>query len=253
LPLPHAVHGRFSVLSPMGLFTAGLVGVDLEGLLTGARLADEDTAKNDFSSNPAHQLAALHLLALEAGFSNLVLLPYSDRLRLVGDWYSQLVAESLGKGGQGLTPVKALGATDQHSQLQLYNDGPKDKLIVFFAVGQHDHTLIIPESVGRTPEYAYLAKRSINELFAAERRATEVSVHVNGVPSCRFDVGRVDAVSIGYLLTVLEKCVCILGELTGVNAFNQPGVEESKEYARAMLGKAGADYDALRQRVQSLG
>jgi glucose-6-phosphate isomerase len=253
LPLPDEIHGRFSVFSPTGLLTAAVAGVDIDMLLDGARAADDYTAIAPFEKNPSHLLAALHFVALrEKHISNLVLLPYSDQLRTLADWYAQLVAESLGKGGQGMTPVKALGATDQHSQLQLYNDGPKDKLIILFAVGQHEFSVRIPESIGSISAYSYLANRTLNELLAAEQEATEVSLHLNGVPSCTFRLNRLDAFAVGALLTILEKTVCILGELCGVNAFDQPGVEESKAYARAMLGKTGADYDRLRATVERL-
>ncbi len=253
LPLPDAIHGRFSVFSPMGLFTGAVAGVNVDDLLAGARAADRETAGSPFWQNPVQQLAALHYLGLtRKALSILVLMPYSNRLRTVADWYSQLVAESLGKNGQGMTPVKALGATDQHSQLQLYNDGPKDKLVVFFSIKRHADVLGIPESIGENPDYSYLANKTLNELLRAELEATEVSLHLHGVPSCHFELSELNAFNVGYLLTLLEKTVCILGELLGVNAFDQPGVEESKEYARAMLGKEGARYDTLRQRVAEL-
>jgi len=253
LPLPHAIHGRFSVLSPMGLLAAAVAGIDVGELLEGARAADECTAKSKFSDNPALQLAALHYVGLKKkGITIQVLLPYSNRLRTVGDWYSQLVAESLGKKGQGMTPVKALGVTDQHSQLQLYIDGPKDKLVVFFSVAKHAETLRIPSSIASNSAYAYLANKTFNDLLNAEREATEVSLHLHGVPNCRFELAELNPYNMGYLLTVLEKTVCILGQLLSVNAFDQPGVEESKEYARAMLGKSGEQYDKLRETVTKL-
>lgn len=248
LPLPDAVHGRFSVFSLMGLLTAAVAGVDVRTLLAGARAADWDTRSSDPVTNPVLQLAALHVAALRSGVvSNLVLLPYSDRLRLIGDWYSQLVAESLGKDGQGLTPVKALGVTDQHSQLQLYNDGPKDKLVTLFSIREHQASVQIPPSISETESYSYLAGKSFAELLDAERRGTEVSLYRHGVPSCRIELQRLDAYTLGYLLTVLEKCVCVIGRMAGVDAFNQPGVEESKDYARALLGHSGSNYEALRQ------
>lgn len=252
LPLPGALHGRFSVLSPAGLFAAAVAGVDIEQLLQGAREADRKTAEAPFWENPAQQFAALHCLGQQKGISNLILFPYSNRLQKVADWYSQLVAESLGKQGQGLTPVKALGVTDQHSQLQLYNDGPKDKLVVFFSISRHAETLRIPELIASNPEFAYLANKSFGDLMRAEREATEVSLHLHGVPSCRFNLGVLNAFNMGYLLMTLQKTVCILGALSGVNAFDQPAVEESKEYARAMLGKTGEQYDRLRDTVARL-
>jgi glucose-6-phosphate isomerase len=251
LPLPDVVHGRFSVFSPMGLFAAAVAGVDVAGLLAGARRADEVTAREPFRRNMAWKLAALHYLGLrKKGIKVLVLLPYSNRLRLLADWYSQLVAESLGKDGQGLTPVKALGVTDQHSQLQLYNDGPKDKLVVFFSVAEHREALPIPDAWAEGSDYSYLKGHSLADLLRVEREATEVSLHAHGVPSCRFGLPRIDAFNVGFLLGVLSKTVCILGELLGVDAFDQPGVEESKEYARAMLGKAGKGYEELRENVE---
>jgi len=252
LDLPDVVHGRFSVFSPMGLMTAAVAGVDIGGLLQGARQADQETAQFPFMENPARQLAALHYLGqTKKRISDLILLPYSNRLRTVADWYSQLVAESLGKQGQGITPVKALGVTDQHSQLQLYNDGPKNKLIILFSIRKHAETIYIPESIGDNVSYDYLSEnKTLNELFKAECEATEISLYQNGVPSCHFKLAEVNAFNMGYLLTVLEKTVCILGRLLGVNAFDQPGVEESKKYARAMLGKEGEEYKRLRQMVE---
>jgi glucose-6-phosphate isomerase len=249
LPLPDSIHGRFSVLSPMGLFTAAIGGINIKSLLAGARLADQHTANSPFWENPAQQLAALHFLGLrKKGLSVLVLLPYSNGMRTVADWYSQLVAESLGKNGQGMTPVKALGVTDQHSQLQLYNDGPKDKLVVFFSVEEFAETLTIPK-IPSTSAYEYLEGNTLNALLRAELQATEVSLHLHGVPSCRFELPKLNAFNLGYLITILEKTVCILGRLLNVNAFDQPGVEESKEYARAMLRKSGEKYALLRETV----
>lgn len=250
LPLPAAVHGRFSVFAPTGLFTAMVAGVDVDALLEGARDADALTRSAPFAENPARLLAAIHFLTNTAhGIQDLVLLPYSNRIGLVADWYSQLVAESLGKQGKGITPIKAIGATDQHSQLQLYNDGPKNKLVVFFGVEDHGPEQTMPHWISENDGYEYLGGQSINKLLNAERLGTQISLYRNGVPSCRFDLDRVEPYTIGALLTILEKTVCILGELYGVNAFDQPGVEESKMYARAMMGKEGAEYDEIRNLI----
>ncbi len=250
LPLPTAVHGRFSVFAPTGLFTAMVAGVDIDALLEGARDADALTRTAPFAENPAQLLAGIHYLANTAhGIEGLVLLPYSNRIGLVADWYSQLVAESLGKQGKGITPIKAIGATDQHSQLQLYNDGPKNKLVVFFGVEYHGSEQMMPQWISENDGYEYLGGQSINRLLNAERLGTEISLYRNGVPSCRFDLDRVEPYTVGALLTILGKTVCILGELYGVNAFDQPGVEESKMYARAMMGKEGAEYDEIRDMI----
>jgi glucose-6-phosphate isomerase len=252
LPLPESVHGRFSVLSPAGLMTAAVCGIDTAALLDGARQMDQLTRKTPFDQNPVKLLAALHyLFNTQRGLSVLVLLPYSHGLRTMADWYSQLVGESLGKDGQGMTPVKALGATDQHSQLQLYNDGPKDKFVIFFAVERFRAAVNIPPSLP-SEDYAYLSGRSLNELLEAERQGTAVSLRNHGVPSCTLQLSELSARTLGALFMLLEKVVCLLGELYEVNAFNQPAVEESKELARAMMGHAGPTYDALRARMQAL-
>jgi glucose-6-phosphate isomerase len=251
LPLPQPIHGRFSVFSPMGLMTAAAAGINIGELLAGARAGDQATAELPFTRNPAQQLAALHYFGLKSqGISNLILFPYAYRLRTIADWYSQLVAESLGKQGQGITPVKALGVLDQHSQLQLYNDGPKNKLVIFFSVKDFQEKILIPDSIAANVDYAYLANKSLNDMLKAEMKATEVSLFEHGVPSCRFELGELNAFNVGYLLTVLEKTVCILGQLLKVNAFDQPGVEESKAYARAMLGKSGDSFDLLRKTIK---
>jgi glucose-6-phosphate isomerase len=123
---------------------------------------------------------------------------------------------------------------------------------VFFTVGQHAESLRIPDSIASNPAYSHLANKTLSELLKAEREATEVSLHLHGVPSCRFEMAEINPYNMGYLLTVLEKTVCILGRLLNVNAFDQPGVEESKLYAHAMLGKAGKQYDLLRAEVAKL-
>jgi glucose-6-phosphate isomerase len=253
IPLPDEIHGRFSVLSPSGLFGVAVAGKDLSELLAGARDADEYTRRAGFWENPAKLLAALHYIGnTSKGIDCLVLLPYVHAMRTIADWYSQLVAESLGKNGKGLTPVKALGVTDQHSQLQLYNDGPRNKLVVFFDVGGYRAQVDIPDIFSHLEPFSFLRGHSLNDLIDAERRATAVSLFTHGVPSCTLRLDELSAGNVAGLLVVLEKTVCILGELYGVNAFDQPGVEESKEYARAMLGKEGLRYEHLRENVASL-
>jgi glucose-6-phosphate isomerase len=152
LPIPPNVGGRFSVLTPVGLLPAALVGIDIEALLAGAREMRERCLDPDFGRNPAARLAAaLHLADVERDARVHVLMAYSDRLRDCARWYSQLWAESLGKradgqdGPAGPTPVAAVGTTDQHSQLQLYAQGPRDKVITFVTVRESQEDLAIPE------------------------------------------------------------------------------------------------------------
>ncbi|NIM77381.1 MAG: glucose-6-phosphate isomerase, partial [Candidatus Aminicenantes bacterium] len=251
IPIPESVHGRFSVLSPGGLLTAAVSGIDINELLKGAWVMNQLTDEMDFWKNPVSLYAAIHYLTdKQKNIDTLILMPYSQSLRTIGDWYSQLVAESLGKNAQGITPVKALGATDQHSQLQLYNEGPKNKLITFFSVDKFKREIRIPEEFPECKEYQYLWGHTINELIDAERRATAISLYNNGVPNCTFHIPQLTPFYMGQLFMLLEKVIPILGKLYGVNAFNQPGVEESKKYARAMLGKKGKEYDKIRQEVE---
>ncbi len=252
IPIPGSVHGRFSVLSPGGLFAAAVSGVDIEGLLAGARSMDRQIDGLGFWENPALLYASIHYLAnTNNAIDTLVLMPYSHGLRTIADWYSQLVAESLGKEGIGMTPVKALGATDQHSQLQLYNDGPKNKLITFFCLDEYRQSVQIPSQFPSCEDFRYLWGHSLNQLLDSEQAATAFSLAQNGVPSCALRAPELSAFYMGELFILLERVVCLLGELYGVNAFNQPGVEESKEYARAMLGKDGEKYERIREDLAS--
>jgi len=248
--IPASVCGRFSVLSPAGLFTAAVSGVVIDELLEGARVMDELTDELAFWDNPMLIYASIHYLAnVQKNIDTLVLMPYSQGLRTIADWYSQLVAESLGKDGKGITPVKALGATDQHSQLQLYNQGPKNKLVTFFCVDKHRRFVEIPSEFASCEDFRYLWGHSLNQLLDSEQKATAISLFNNGVPNCSLRIPKVSSFYLGQLLILLEKVVCVLGKLYKVNAFNQPGVEESKEYARAMLGKKGGIYEKKRSEL----
>src|SRR6185295_13945843 len=143
LPIPAGVGGRFSVLSPVGLFPAAAAGVDVEELLAGAAHMDErcKTATSALDDPACVLAAALVTLANERRKPVVVLMPYCERLEPTADWFCQLWAESLGKGGWGQTPVRALGAADQHSQLQLWVDGPPDKVVLFVRVEDHGATV----------------------------------------------------------------------------------------------------------------
>jgi glucose-6-phosphate isomerase len=251
IPIPDSVHGRFSVLSPGGLMTAAVSGINIDELLEGARVMNEATDKLSLWENPVLLYAAIHYLVnTQKNIDTLILMPYSQKLRTIADWYSQLVAESLGKNGKGVTPVKALGATDQHSQLQLYNDGPKNKFVTFFSVDKFNREIKIPAEFPEWEEYSYLHGHTINEFINSSRMATAFSLYKNGVPNCTIHIPGLIPFYMGQLFMLLEKVISILGKLYEINAFNQPGVEESKEYARAMLGKEGEKYDEVRKEIK---
>lgn len=247
LGIPPGVGGRFSVLGPPGLLCAALLGADTRELLRGAESMYQRCAGDDMWKNPAFLFALLHFLSAQMRRVNItVLWSYCHALRRFGDWYCQLVAESLGKRNRhgkrvGLTPTGALGVTDQHSQLQLYSQGPRDKVVTFLAVEDLEADIEFPAAFAKYPSMDYLVGQSMSKLFQAERRATELSLVRSGCLNCSISLPRLSANTLGQLFMLFELAVCFLGELLEVNAFDQPGVEESKEYACALMGKPGSE------------
>jgi glucose-6-phosphate isomerase len=246
--LPSSVGGRFSVLTPVGLLPAVLTGMDVPGLVTGAGdMADWIESASGWD-NPACAFAgAQYLEDTQLGRGTSVMMPYSARLRDVADWYRQLWAESLGKevDREGKTvhtgplPVKGLGVTDQHSQLQLYAEGPDNKVITFLGVREFAHSVTIPAPGGGAESLAYLSGHTLGELMAAEQRSTAWALGQKGRPSLTITLPRVDAFSVGALLYLLEFATAISGELYNIDAFNQPGVELSKQATYALMGRPG--------------
>lgn len=256
--VPDGVGGRFSELCPVGLLPAAVAGIDISAMLDGAEFMDCVCSNEDPEKNPALMLAALEVLAMEKHGANVgVLMPYADSLKYIADWYAQLWAESLGKkkleGGEvlrfGQTPVKALGVTDQHSQVQLYTDGPFDKTITFIGVEKFRKTVEIPHVFDDIPAVAFLSGHTLNELINAERLATEHAVTVSGHMNKTILLPEVNEFTIGQLLMLFELQTAFAGELLGIDAFDQPGVEEGKNATYALLGKPG--YEGKLKELQS--
>ena len=182
---------------------------------------------------------------------------YSHRLRDLADWYAQLLAESLGKrasrsGGDvfaGPTPVRAVGVTDQHSQVQLYTEGPHDKWFTLLQVDAPDRRVEIPKAYQDRDALAYLGGRDLGELFAAERDGTRVALTEAQRPSVTLRFPRVDAASVGQYLMLKQIAVAVMGELYDVDAFDQPGVEAGKVAAYALMGRKG--YEARRAEIEA--
>ncbi len=250
LPIPPNVGGRFSVLSAVGLLPAAMVGISIAELLEGAREMDERCRTADLYRNPAGIFAALQYLAdTEKGAPIHVMMPYSDRLRDVADWFRQLWAESLGKqrtrAGEevfvGPTPVKSLGATDQHSQVQLYVEGPFDKTITFLVERDAGEDVQIPsmELYREVGELGYLGGHTLGELLRVEMNATEAALAERGRMSMRIEVPRVDARTIGALFHLLEVATVYAGGFYGVDPLDQPGVELGKQLTYGIMGRAG--------------
>ncbi len=247
--VPDGVGGRFSELCPVGLLAAAVCGIDIDELLAGAKYMDGRCAEDDIFSNPAYMLAALEMLAVKKGCNIGVLMPYADSLKFMADWYAQLWAESLGKTHNrqgnvvhaGQTPVKSLGVTDQHSQVQLYTQGPFDKVITFLGVDRYRCEVSIPHGYDEIPDVAFLGGHSFNELIKSEQLATEYAITKSGHMNKTITLPEVNAFTLGQLICLFELQTAFAGELLDINAFDQPGVEEGKNATYALLGKNGFD------------
>jgi glucose-6-phosphate isomerase len=246
--VPNNVGGRFSVFTPVGMFPAAVLGMDVDALFAGCAQMDARCATPDLDTNPAYRRAAFQYLAdTRKGKVMSVMLSYSDGLYRVADWYRQLWAESLGKrlntqGEEvfaGQTPIKALGATDQHSQIQLYREGPNDKLINVLEVQRFDKTLKYPDVLGDIPALGYLRGATMNKLMAAELKGTIDALKISKRPVIRISLPKIDSESVAQLLYMLEVETAMAGQLYGVDAFDQPGVEEGKNIARKLMGGQG--------------
>lgn len=260
--VPDDVGGRFSVFSAVGLVPFALVGLDIDQIMNGIKDMDLALKNTDIFQNIAAQGALIqYLMDTKRGKHLSVMMPYSSRLKYISDWYVQLWAESLGKeinnNGEkvniGPTPIKALGATDQHSQIQLYNEGPNDKIITFIRVENFDKTLEIPKIFEYTG-IGYLGGKTINDLINAEADSTRVSLSDYSRPTVTISIDKVDEYNVAQLLYMLEVQTAIAGELYNINTFNQPGVEQAKNYTYALMGRAGYEGSAevLREKLSSV-
>lgn len=239
LQIPPDVGGRFSALTPVGLFPTAVTGLDVDALLRGAAECVSEV-KDRGPDHPAVQGAALHYLMDTAHGRNVrVMMPYADGLDRLAAWFVQLWAESLGKEGKGSTPHGAVGTTDQHSQVQLYMQGPQDKVIEVIEVEEHPHDLSIPKAYEDFEGVGYLGGHTMAGLLNVECDATRRALTEAGRPNATIKLGRVDEEHVGYLFQALEIQTAIAGSLYGVNAFDQPGVEAGKQITYSRMGRPG--------------
>ena len=257
--IPDGVGGRFSELCPVGLLAAAVTGIDIRGLLAGAKDMDARCGSADLFENVALFEAALMYIAMQKGANISVMMPYADSLKLMSDWYAQLWAESLGKNvtlsgkpvNVGQTPVKTLGVTDQHSQLQLYTEGPFDKVVTFLKVENFRAETPIPHGCDDIPTIAFLGGKSHNQLIEAERRGTEYALLRAGRMSQTITLPAVNAETVGQLLYFFELVTAYTGAMLEIDAFNQPGVEESKIAAYAVMGYDSEIHTAKREEMRA--
>lgn len=246
LEVPPNVGGRFSVLSSVGLLPAEVEGISGSRLLKGAAQMAERCNTAVLMKNPAYLYAAIHYLAdVRKGKSISVMMPYGTALRDVADWNRQLWAESLGKAVDnqgkkvyvGQTPVKALGATDQHSQVQMYAEGPNDKIFTFIGVDKFRTACPIPRSLAELKPVSYLSGKTTERLLNEELNATEFALAKARRPSIRLQLDKVTPENLGGLFFLLEAATAFAGGLYNINAFDQPGVEEGKKATAALMGR----------------
>jgi glucose-6-phosphate isomerase len=247
LDIPPNIGGRFSVLTPVGTLPAALIGIDFKAVLAGAGDMAQRCQTDDLAKNPAGIYALLQWLAdTQLKKSIAVFMPYSDPLRDFAAWFVQLWAESLGKKRKdgtsvGSTPLAALGATDQHAQVQLFMEGPADKTVTFVGVRQRANDVKIPAGFSDIKELGYLSGHSLAELIDIEQRATAGALARRGRPNMTITLDKVDDANVGELMMLLEIATAYAGQLYEIDAFNQPGVELGKQFAYALLGRPGAD------------
>lgn len=262
LAIPPGIPGRFSVLTAVGLFPAAVAGIDVHEVLAGAAAMDERCNTPSLAENPAYlHGAVLYLAEIAHRKTTRVLMPYSDALRGLAAWSLPLWAESLGKAVDvdgrtvevGSNPVAALGSSDQHTRLQLFAEGPNDKLVTFVRVEDHGTRIDIPEGYGDLESVAYLGGRTLGDLLNLEQRATEVALGSLGRMTTTLHVPRVAAFTLGQLFYLLQLETVLVATLHRVNPFDQPGIEASKRLTYGMAGRRGyeekrAEVDAWMQR-----
>jgi glucose-6-phosphate isomerase len=245
LDAPEGVPGRFSVLSSIALPVAAIQGHDLDALREGAKSEAEALSGSLFES-PAYAYGATSYALAERGWAVNAMMPYAESLETFAEWFAQLWAESLGKEGLGQLPARALGATDQHSQLQLYRAGPRNAMVSLVRPRERPE-LSIPDT--DLEGLSYLSAHDLGTVLDAEFEATEASLAAAGRPSVRIGIERVDERSLGRLLYAMEAATVLAGELYGIETFTQPAVEWGKNAARGLLGAGDSkESEAVREK-----
>ncbi len=239
LDIPPKVGGRFSVLTPVGLLSAAVCKIDIKQILEGAKKMDlVCSVEEHVEHNPAYLIALINYLAnMRRGKSISVMMPYAERLSSFVDWYRQLWAESLGKDGLGQTPVKAIGTIDQHSQIQLYREGVRDKIITFIQVNKFQRDFKIPDDI--PDDIHYLSGHSLQEILNKELMGTKAALIKSKVPNITITLDEINEYNLGMMIYLYEMATGFSGYLYKINPFDQPAVEEGKNFTYALMGRKG--------------
>jgi glucose-6-phosphate isomerase len=241
--VPDGVGGRFSVLSPVGLITAAIAGINIKELLRGAAALDKIAQQAELLKNSPLLYAVLHTILYRQKHKDITILqPFNDSLKTFADWYVQLLAESLGKklakdgsvANVGRTPIPSLGTTDLHSTQQNHVEGEYNKVVTFIKVEKPRQDLVVPQSSGD-----FLSDKPLSLLINTAEEGTEWALVNEKRPNCTLIIPQIDEYHLGQLIYFFEMATAFEGELLGINTYNQPGVESYKQYMFAMLGKAG--------------
>jgi glucose-6-phosphate isomerase len=237
------IGGRFSALTNVGLLPALARGVDVRALRAGARaVVDLLRSAEKPDHLPAAVGAALNVaLAKERDIRVLVMMPYADRLGRFAHWFVQLWAESLGKNGQGTTPIACLGPVDQHSQLQLFMDGPREHLITVLRLATAGTGPRLDPALAQMAGVGELAGRTVGDVVAAQSLAVPAALAQAGRPVRAIDIGRLDSYTMGALMMHFMLETILAGRLLGVDPFDQPAVELGKRLTRERLQRMGPD------------
>jgi glucose-6-phosphate isomerase len=261
LSIPVGVGGRFSVFTAVALFPLAVLGVDVADILEGAEHGERACRMEHLEQNPAGIMAAvLHFWMKQRGFSQIVMMPYSERLRLFSDWFAQLWGESLGKRYAlnqqevfaGSTPIKSVGVTDQHSLLQLFLDGPRDKLLLFLKTDQFAQAASLGTEKSDDAALSYLCGKTAETILQAEREATQAALCENGRPNATLSLGKINAFELGQLYQVMMNVMPYMGIFEDINPYDQPAVQRIKDYTGALLGRKANEADLAKLKNKSV-
>ena len=235
--IPEGVGGRYSVFSPVGLLPASLCGLNLDEIKAGLVDADTMCQEQDLKNNISVLISLCSFFSYQNGKNIFVLMPYSTCLRRFADWFVQLFSESLGKQGKGPTPVLAIGASDQHAQMQLFNEGPNDKLICFLKINKHKRDVQIPDYTSEDERFKLYGGggHKVGQVLNTELDSTRRALTERSRANLLITLPELDEYYLSKLMYVFQVSVAISGHLLGVNPFDQPSVELAKKYTKEAL------------------